>query len=194
MKYEESNVGNKIYGEIVNSGYNWNAQYSEPFIKGIIEGMAEFLYSKDSQNPACVIITDTAKENEFVLGAYKEKIEAEKGYGYSIEYTLDNDIPESYDRVEIKNNDVYEIIKNILCNKYNCKVTIDNETLEKLAVIVFKTIKNYMKENYSIDNTLEVNNCFTLTSSMEDNGNFYIVLAPSETIKQIVKDDESAQI
>lgn len=194
MKYEESKVSNKIYNNIINSGYNWNTEYSEPFIKGIIEGMAELLSDNDFQNPTCIIITDGNKDNEFVLGAYKEKIEAEKGYGYSIDYTLEDDIPESYDRLEINNNKIYDIIKNILSNKYNCKLTVDNETMEKLAAIVFKSIKDYMKENYSIDNTFEVNNCFTLTSSMEDDGSFYIVFAPSETIKQIIKNDEFAQI
>lgn len=195
MKFEDSGLNNKIYGDMSTEGYQWNGYISESFLKGVTEGMTLALKNlKNEEKPTLVSIYD--KNEKFVFGAYVEKIPAEQGYGYSVNYTFNKDnIPEGAEEYRLNDSAVYTIINTCLFEKHGCimKTPSGLRFVEQAAAIAFTALKEYMRNNYTIDKSLEVTNYFEVTSSLDDGNVFHITFTPGEVLKQAIKDDESAQ-
>lgn len=196
MRFEETNIGANLTNSMVDNGIAWDNSFSEPFYKGIVEAMACLLnYFKDSY-PRSVTVTDDDGKVEFA--AYLEKIPAEEGYGYSINYTFDDStIPENYKKVTLDSDDETEKkLSEIIANRFG---DISEGTWElkegfdynKFASIAFRTLKNFLIKN--IGEIVDVGSYFKASASVDKDGNIVFKFIPSAMVKQLIKDDESAQ-
>lgn len=194
MKYESSSLGNKVYNDMNNAMFAWESRFTEPFYKGLTDGLAECMASLKGDKPKAVVVR--TEGGTVVFGAYVEKNPAEEGYGYSINYFFnDKDIPEDAEIIDINDPVPYGIISSVLREKYRCyiKRINDQKILERMAEIAITSLKEYMRSNYDVDKTLEITNYFTVTAELDDGNRLFLSFTPGPVLKQHVKDDESAQ-
>lgn len=193
MKYEESSLGNKIFSDMQNHGYNWDSGWSELFLKGISEGIASTLGTIKGDKPKAVVVKNDS--GTIVFGAYVEKNSSEEGYGYAINFFFnESDIPEEAEIMTVDDPTPYAIIADTLM-KYNVAIKFINgkKMLGILSYIIVDAIKEYMRSNYDIDHVLELKNYFIIKAELDDGNRLHLTMTPEATLKQYIKDDESAQ-
>lgn len=194
MKYEASSLGNKMYNDMNNAQYAWDSQFTEPFYKGLTDGLAECMASLKGDKPKAVVVK--TEGGTVIFGAVVEKNPAEEGYGYSINYFFsDKDIPEDAEVMDINDPVPYGIITTTLRDKYRCYIKMVNgqKILERMAEIAITSLKEYMRSNYDVDKTLEMTNYFKVTAELDDGNRLHLSFTPEAVLKQHIKDDESAQ-
>lgn len=194
MKFESSSLANKLYNDMNNAKMIWDTQYSEPFYKGLLEGIAECMGTLKGDKPKAVVVK--SEGGTIIFGAYVEKNPAEEGYGYSINFVFSgDDIPEDAEVYDINDNVPYGIITMVLRDKYRCYIKSFNgqPVLERMAEIAITSLKEYMRSNYDVDKTLELTNYFKVTAEIDDGNRLHMSFTPEAILKQHIKDDESAQ-
>lgn len=207
----ESTIYSEVYKRMSMLGYFWNNDATNVLIDTTFKGMATFLASKKSKDKPVACVLDDIN-GEFHFGAVVEYQKAEEEGNdegsWALAYTYDkNDIdPATMDVYHFQESqEMKTAFINVSYDIYGMRFMhedvkedekkleqINNATPDKLLNVVIDTVRDYMRQNVTIDPVLNISFVGKLTAIADANTNDVIIgIEPNAELRQIIKDDSS---
>lgn len=202
MKIEQTNIYNQMTKTLFEK-YNfvWDNSFSADTIKLLFSGFAKYLgYVKDKkQVKAC----RSTFNNVFHFGGivtFMPSDEDETKGSFNLAFTFDeNDIPADAQTVDVIDPVLNHILTQEALKAYNMNfytnASQNNKPVDQIGIalgVAADCIKEYLRENASVDPNLELDDFFTATVQTDGNKNYYAI-TPSAALKQYVKDDAAIE-
>ena len=189
-------VLNDMWKTIQDHGIRWDVIWSQWVFDSFLSGVAKYLAMVKGDTPQAVVLKD--KKDEVVFGALCEKQTNEEASGFTLSYFFGNkELPKDATVTSVSDPSVMQYIKGQCMQAHNL-FFYTPETKDKksyiydILVIIVDRIKEFFKINLPLDPnvTLTLENFFTIKGLItEPDGKVELTLTPSETLKQIVKED-----
>lgn len=197
MEMSTSGILQNMWKTVEDNGIGWDVNWSSWLLDSFMSGVAKFLSTKKGDTPQAVVLKD--KDN-VVFGALCEKQTNESGDGYTLSYFFGNkELPSNAEVTPVSDPTLIGIIKAQCLQAHNLffktpKTQSNKNYVHDVLVILINCIKDFFKVNLNSDPniTLSLENFFTIKGVISDpsTGAVELSVTPSETLKQIVKEDD----
>jgi len=198
----ELSTNNGILGNmwhtIEDHGIGWDIQWSTWLLDSFMSGIAKFLATVKGDIPQAVVLKE---KDEVIFGALCEKQKNENGDGFTLSYFFGNkELPKDTTITDTNDPTLMGIIKAQCLQAHNLffkttQTKSNKNYIYEVLVILVNCIKDFFKNNLPKDpNTiLSLENFFTIKGIVADpsTGAVELSITPSETLKQIVKEDDA---
>ena len=199
MEFSTSGILNNMWKAVEDHGVGWDVQWSKWLIESFMSGIAKFLASVKGDIPQAVVLKDN--KEEIVFGALCEKQKNESGDGFTLSYFFGNkEMPKDVNVTQVSDPTIMGIIKAQCLHAHNLffrspQTKSNKNYLYEVLLVLINCIKEFFKNQLQLDPnaTLSLENFFTIKGAITDNatGAVELSVTPSETLKQIVKEDDS---
>lgn len=199
MEMTTSGILSNMWKTIEDHGIGWDMNWSSWLFDSFLSGIAKFLASVKGDTPQAVVLKDN--KDAVVFGALCEKQKNENGDGYTLSYFFDDkELPADTAITSVSDPTLMSIIKAQCLQAHNLffktpQTKSNKNYVYEVLVILVNCIKDFFKTHLQIDpnTTLTLENFFTIKGIVTDpsSGKVELSMTPSETLKQIVKEDVS---
>ena len=193
-------VLNDMWKTIQDHGIKWDVIWSQWVWDSFLSGVAKYLAMVKGDTPQAVVLKD--KKDEVVFGALCEKQTNEEASGFTLSYFFGNkELPKDTTVTSANDPGVMQYIKGQCLQAHNLffydpETKVKRNYIYDVLLIIIERFKEFFKVNLKTnpDITVTLENFFTIKGVITDpDGKVELSLTPSETLKQIVKDDSSIE-
>ena len=198
---ELSNRGllSTMWKTVEDHGIGWDALWSSYLFESFLSGSAKYLSFVKGDQPQAVVLKHN--QGTTIFGALCEKQVNEGANGYTLSYFFgDKSLPDGTNVTEATDPTLMDIIKAQCLQAHNLffkntQTKSNKNYIYEVLVILVNCIVDFFKTNLNIDpdTVLSLENFFTIKGIISDpaTGKVDLSLTPSETLKQIVKEDDT---
>ncbi len=196
MDLSSSGVLQNMWKTVEDHGIGWDVSWSSWLLDSFMSGIAKFLASIKGDTPQAVVLKDN--NDNVIFGALCEKQVNESGDGYTLSYFFGNkELPAATNVTPVSDPTIISIIKSQCLQAHNLffkipKTKSNKNYVHDVLVILINCIKDFFKVHLLQDPnvTLSLENFFTIKGVIDSAGVVDLSVTPSETLKQIVKEDD----